>query len=104
MLLAHFPGKSWHASKAFTVACQCLKHLHSYFQVCCTTTFEALAQLQPHLDVIWVLFFIIVLATHEVGSGVAQVLEHLQGACQGLLCPAPLLHLGPCHLMGKFIL
>ena len=44
------------------------------------------------------------LATHEVGSAVAQILEHLQGTRQGLFGTTPLLHLGSRNLMSKLIL
>ena len=57
-----------------------------------------------YLDVVWVFLFVIQLATHEVGSVVAYVLEQLQGTGQSLLGGAALLHVSTCHLMRKLVL
>ena len=64
----------------------------------------AAIMITTNLEVVWVFLFIIMFATHEVGSAVAQILEHLQGTCQGLFGTTPLLHLGSRHLMSKLIL
>lgn len=57
-----------------------------------------------HLDVVWILFLIIMLAAHQVGGAVAEVFEQLQCACKRFLCPTALLRVCPCNLMGKLIL
>ena len=44
------------------------------------------------------------LATHEVGSAVPQVLEQLQGVRQSFFGAAALLHLSSGNFMRKFIL